>query len=542
MPFFSEFSPVPLSGISALTKSISAIYMFVSAQKTASNLLNIFPVSCLIALCITSSADASMDPRFEIDPQSLAISTPPVKTSGKTVKHTAHASSEKVAATEKGTTYTVKPGDHLFKILMRDYGLSNSEAESFIEEIRRENNIYDIKRLKIGRKIIIPPVRRRADGSLKLIQPLNTATYKPADAEIPAKQTFVLESPVAQFDSQEALGKVRETWDRIVPQKNDQKPFSLQTPTFSLTLDPQRYPMVAAMDGARILLDRNSSIPPLVKYLIEEKNPNIRIVNYSNAGTKQFMSAMLEAGGFYSVEENFSMDFGIDPKLTVQSDFKIEKTSESLIKHDVVLMNSGRVAVPPVLNDFLKKEGFTLYEPFASLKNSADLESRPIHLITAKNQPEIVDAILAAISVVSEHDRSLDVFAADNNGISLAVKAERYFERGGQRFVVTRFDGDPVNYTLFRILETKGYRVVILEAKDDFRKVSEKIVSRMKLNGIYAQHNLLQGRSLGYSLQMSGIKLDDSSLPGGGLFLTNLSMDRIIRELLTENGYRIKNR
>lgn len=504
--------------------------------------LNIVPISCLVALCIVSSSDAAMDPRFEIDPQSLAVSTSPAKTSGKTVKRTAHASFEKVSPVVKGTNYTVRSGDHLFKILIRDYGLSNNEAESFIEEIRRENNIYDIKRLKIGQKIIIPPVRRRADGSLKLIQPRNSTAYKSADADTPVGQTFLLESPVSQLDSQEALGKVRDTWDRIVPQKADQKPLSFQTPTFSLTLDPRRYPMFAAMDGARILLDQNSSLPPLVKSLIEEKDSNIRIVNYSNAGTKHFMSTMLEAGGFYSVEENFSMDFGIDPKLTVQSDFKIEKTPESLMKHDVVLMNSGRVAAPPVLNDFLKKEGFTLYEPFASLKNNSGHETRPIHVITAKSQPEMVDAILASISVSSDHDRSLDVFAADNNGISLAVKAERYFERGGHRYVVTRFDGDPVNYTLFRILETKGYRVVILEAKDDFRKVSEKIASRMKMQGTFAQHNLLQGMSLGYSLQMSGIKLDDSSLPGGGLFLTNLSMDRIIRELLTENGYRIDNR
>ena len=56
-------------------------------------------------------------------------------------------------------------------------------------------------------------------------------------------------------------------------------------------------------------------------------------------------------------------------------------------------------------------------------------------------------------------------------------KAERYFERGGQRYVVTSFDGDPVNYTLFRILETKGYNVVILEAQDDFRKISEKLIA-----------------------------------------------------------------
>ena len=131
------------------------------------------------------------------------------------------------------------------------------------------------------------------------------------------------------------------------------------------------------------------------------------------------------------------------------------------------------------------------------------------------------------------------VFAADNNGISLSVKAERFFERDGQRFVVSRFDGDPVTYTLFRILETKGYRVVILEAKDDFRKISEKILSRLRIQGSYAQQKLWPDDTSNYSLQMSGFNLENAGIPGGALFLTNLPLDRIVRDLLTENGYNI---
>jgi hypothetical protein len=236
------------------------------------------------------------------------------------------------------------------------------------------------------------------------------------------------------------------------------------------------------------------------------------------------------------------MEFGTDPKLMVQADFKVEKTAESLIKQDVVLINSGRTFIPPVIGEFLKKEGFSLYEPFASLKPFAQRDSRTIHYVAAKNQPETIDSILAAFAVSPIRDRSVDVFAADNNGISLSVKAERYFERGGQRYVVTSFDGDPMNYTLFRILETKGYNVVILEPKDDFRKISEKLITRMKIKGNFAQHSLVHDGSAGYSLNMSGFKLDDALLPGGGIFLTDRSMDRIVRDLFTENGFTINSR
>ena len=116
---------------------------------------------------------------------------------------------------------------------------------------------------------------------------------------------------------------------------------------------------------------------------------------------------------------------------------------------------------------------------------------------------------------------------------------ERFFERGGQRFVVTSFDGDPVTYTLFRILETKGYRVVILEAKDDFRKITEKILSRLRIQAAYAQHKLLSDDATNYSLQMSGFNLEGAGIPDGSLFLTNLPLDRIDRDLLMENGYNV---
>lgn len=489
---------------------------------------------CTGTLLDVTGAHAVMDPRFEIDPQALAGTGETVtlkKTAGKRSSHT--QSKRKLSKSGKGEVYTAKRGDNLFKILMRDYGLNNSEAEAFIEEIKRENNIYDIKRLKVGQKIIIPQLLRRSDR-------YRAGKSQDFDSAAVPEQSFKLDSPVSALSEQEAVAKAQYVWSRIVPlNKELQKPLALQTPAFSLTLDPERYPTFARMNGGRIVLDQNGTIPQLVKTLIEDKDSSVKIVTETPSGSKRFISSLLEAGGFYSVEENFSMEFGVDPKLTVQADFKVEKTAESLIKQDVVLVNSRRTSLPPSLAEFLKKEGFSLQEPFASVKPFARSDSRTINYVAATKQPEMIDAILSAFSVSSERDRPVDVFAADNNGISLSVKAERFFERGGQRYIVTSFDGDPINYTLFRILETKGYKVVMLEGKDDFRKISEKLIARMNIKGTYAQHSLLQDVTAGYALKMSGFKLDDALLPGGGIFLTDRAMDRIIKDLFTENGFNI---
>lgn len=503
-------------------------------------------LSFVVTICFcmffwVTCAVAVMDPRFELDPKSLPSFKNTAKPRQVTVKHTSRAHAGQTSSTTtKGGVYTVKSGDHLFKILMRDYGLNNSEAESFIDEIRRENNIYDIKRLKIGQKISIPPVRRSSDGKLKLSKSVpDENSQNSVSGSIP-EQSFKLDSPIPVLSGQEAVVRTKDFWSRIVPSTIDQqKPLTLQTKTFSLTLDPERYPAFARMDGGRIILDQNGSIPPLVKSLIEDKDSSVRIVSQAPSDSKRLISSLIESAGFYSVEENFSMEFGVDPKLTVQADFKVEKTPESLIKQDVVLVNSGLIPLPVSLGEFLKKEGFSLYEPFTLLKPTSQHDSRTIHYISAKKQPEMIDSILSAFSVSSERDRRVNIFEADNLGISMSVKAERYFERGGHRYVVSSFDGDPINYTLFRLLETKGYNVVIIEAQDNFRRISEKIISRMKIKGDFAQHNLLQGGSENYSLQMSGFKLDDAALPGGGIFLTDRPMDRIVRDLFTENGFNI---
>jgi hypothetical protein len=58
----------------------------------------------------------------------------------------------------KGETsnYTVRPGDHLFHILMHRYGLSNTAAEMIIPEIMRLSGIQKPENLSVGQRLTIP--------------------------------------------------------------------------------------------------------------------------------------------------------------------------------------------------------------------------------------------------------------------------------------------------------------------------------------------------------------------------------------------------
>lgn len=438
-----------------------------------------------MALFCASDLYAVMDPRFELDPQVI---------SG--LKSTQQVGAKRAPGTAAKT--------------------ASAHAKESAKSVKRKS----------------APPRRNEGGN-------NSAKYASGNAP---RQSFKLESPVPALTDQETIERTQAIWKMIVPpQREQQKPLSFESPTFSLSLDHERYPVFARMNGGRIILDHNGTIPPLVRFLIEDKDPSVRIVTESPGGSKKFISSLLEAAGFYSVEENFSMEFGADPKITVRADFKVEKKADSLINQDVVIINNNHTAFPTSIGNLLKKGGFVLYEPFATLGPLVPQATRTIHAVSVKKQPEMVDSILSAFSLLPEKNKHVDVFTASDNGISLSVKAERFFVQGGKRYVVTTFDGDPISYTLFRILETRGINVIILAVEDDFRKVTEKILSRMKIKGSFAQHNLLQDDSSGYALQMSGFKLDNASLSAGDLFLTDRNMSPVVRDLLRESGFTINN-
>ncbi len=99
---------------------------------------------------------------YEIDLNELKKlkGTPAIKKSSPAVRKSApHQTASRAAdqPTHPGVsaTYTIKPGDNLFKILMRDFGMSNHEAELLIPGIIRANGLSSGTRLTVGQKIVI---------------------------------------------------------------------------------------------------------------------------------------------------------------------------------------------------------------------------------------------------------------------------------------------------------------------------------------------------------------------------------------------------
>ena len=337
--------------------------------------------------------------------------------------------------------------------------------------------------------------------------------------------------------------KVRLLWDSLVPAGSATlQPLSFKSETFDLTIDPSRYPLLKAADGGTILLDTDGSLPPLVKTLIQEKDKKLRVVNAATTDAHRFLGALLLSGGFYSVEEQPVMVFGKDPQLTVKSDFKVELNAESVMHNEVELVSAARQGLPLRLSEYLKTQGFRVSEPFADHTYSPVPLRHRVVRTSEQGQVKAVDLVLETLGVPTERRRRVELFKAAETGVGLSVSAERYFERNGKRFVVTRFTGDPIAYTLFRLLETKGYQVVILEPHDGFKAVATKLLSRMDLPASYTSQLLLADPAGRYTFEMSGFMLENAASGGGAVMLTDRPIDNAMRELLYDHGYQVQER
>lgn len=339
------------------------------------------------------------------------------------------------------------------------------------------------------------------------------------------------------------MQQLRPFWETLNPSQGEVLlPLVFKSESFDLAVDHGRYPLLKAADGGKVLLDAGGTLPALVRTLIQEKDPSVRIVTVSQTDPRHFLGALLASGGFYSVEDQPVMSFGTDPLLKVSSDFKVERTAESVMRNQVMLVSAARQGLPPRLTDYLKKQGFKLLEPFAEQVAAPVPLRHQVVQVAPGSQVQAVDQLLATLAVPVERNRRVELFSAVESGIALSVAAERYFERGGKKYVVASFSGDPVTYTLFRLLETKGYRVVILEPKDTFRSITTKLLSRMDLPSSYASHLLISDPMGRYSLEMSGFMLENSSSGGGAVMLTDRPLEQNMRELLYDHGYQVQER
>jgi|GEM_PF-1433323 len=365
------------------------------------------------------------------------------------------------AATGDGeyVRYTVKPGDHIFKILVTRFGMSNEAAEKLIPEIVRINDISNIKSLTVGRTLLIPT----GGHHVKAARSTRSGKHHGRETEIVQPET----GTAAQGGATAPVAKLPET----VSQAVEKAPAQAAAPA---AVPPAPKPAAPAVPTAPV-----AKVPsaPAATAKVAPTAPS--------APTPSAAPAVPKAA----------------PKVPVPAPAPAAPLAAAAQAAPV-----APVAPAAVLNTWICS-------------------------ITDKDPAKIVDSAMSALSLHWSKNRIIN--SAEGAPNAFSIRVDRYFERNGARYIVSIDENDPYSFTLLRLLETSGYRVLMIGAGDDFKAVTEKLLRMVGLTPDFGKHPIQGGR------ESTGFLVQQEDAEGRRLLLTGEAVDPKSKWTLPQGcGYR----
>jgi hypothetical protein len=339
------------------------------------------------------------------------------------------------AGSEAGyTRYTVKPGDHIFKILVGRFGMSNETAERLIPEIIRVNDIPNIKALTVGRTLLIPSggkqehvakSAQRGKARHKMEEASEAAAQHPATAKHAAPVAATTQAPAPVVHVQ--------AFPPRAPEITPSAPAAIAAAP----------PVAAAAAPAQAATNPKAATPTVAK---SEIPPPPAVKSAAPTAAAKAPTVTIPKA-----------PAALEPKAASSREISAQATAPA----------AAATAVPPVppVNTWLCS-------------------------VTEKDPAKIVDAVMNALSLRWSRNRIIQSDEGASNAYSIRV--DRYFELGGLRYIVSIGENDPYNYTLLRLLEGSGYRVLMISSGDDFQAIGGKLLRRVGVAPDFGKH-LIQG-------------------------------------------------
>lgn len=526
---------------------------------------------CTLLLPLHGGLAQAAPSSFELELKDLETTKPSPKPRHRQTRQPRKAidSDHASAATAGLTRYTVKPGDFLFKILIRNFGLSNAQAEALIPEIQRLNKLPSATRLEVGQTILIPRTRRTPAAEIAdkpapvpqeeehhplVIPPVSSSAVVPQPAapvvpEPPAPHRIEPPEQIApapqQPQTQEpakapepappapdqpphsfAASLIR-LWEEIVPGQEMIEPLTVD----GKVLNPDDYPLLLSADGGRILVDVRNTLPAGLRSQIVRKYPDIRIVTRGKDSLRLFFSTLMKAAEFARIEENVTVNLGADPLLSVRADFRIVRLPSGRGGPETVLvfLEENGPCLPASLTGYLERKGYQV----AQLSNrSDDAIADPgydLRSIPPSSPCDMAMSLLEALSIKLDRNKIVSGTMGENADNRFSIRVESYFEASGKRFVLDCTGNDPYNYTLFRLLKVQGYGVIQPQGNDDFNAVAEHLLTELNYPHAFGRYELDYGR---YKITITGFKITRRDNSTGRLILSSRPADPVFADLM----------
>lgn len=423
--------------------------------------------------------------------------------------------------------YTIRPGDHIYKVLTTRFGLTSERAEELIPRILQLNGITNIARLQIGQVILIPA------SAVKSGKP---SAPEPSSAVAPRTAATVAEKQKLPVEK-DLIERIRDLWVRLFPERGPAAD-TLREKTVGNT----NYPVVTGADNGEILITREG-MPPVFANVSGAQPAHPEKVVALPADGKYFAGPLLKGAGFEEVEENTPVTFGTDPKITLMPDFTIVKRTQGKLTGERILLFTGEKGCPPhpeTLSAFLSGQGIRLVSLCNGAPAKPSAEDCSVSPLAASDAEKLVDSMLDALSVKWSKAHPVEIVLDQKEGYRIGVKLDRYFEDQGERYFVDYGREDATHETLMRLVELSGYRRIPLAPDAGPRIVAEQLLKALQLSSEYRRRQFSSSPDGRITIEASCFLFSGRSAPRKLFLVSDPPLDRSVLDLLAAGQWSAK--
>lgn len=430
--------------------------------------------------------------------------------------------------------YTLRPGDHIYKVLTMRFGLSSARAEALIPEIKRINGITDTSRLMIGQTILLPLPRKKR-VVVHEPPPAAVSVSAPKPSPVPAPVEPAESDARASEPPKPASGPDRDMvrravafWARLFP---DSAADAVEAG--ARASDSAENPVLVGVGGREIRIV--SPAGPRVFDNLSGAGGKIPETVVADPGQeKNFVLGLLRAAGFATTEGGAPLQFGTEAKLSIAADFTAAKLDPVVDVRRTILVlvgENGCPAVPDSLVSFLATKNLRLVAWCGESRAEPPYRAVQVVFMPSGAVAEMADAVLATLPVKVSRDHPIEIVVGQA-GAPLSITVDRYFEREGKRCFIDFGEADQDRVTLFRLLELAGYRKIPVAAGDDLRTLADRFSEALGLPTEYRRRVLVSIPDRHYTLELPGILYRLADNDAATFFLADMPQDQPFFDLL----------
>jgi LysM repeat protein len=428
----------------------------------------------------------------------------------------------------RSTDYTIKKGDSITRIAIRQLHVAPHELRRTVNEIKRLNPyiknydlIYPGHALRLPRRGIV----------------LTTQEKKATEAE---------SSPHIKDELKETQVMVPETRLAIIGHVINRMKGTLITAgkyyipipkEGQVTVDCSTIPVAELDDGSTIFLDISDQIPDSLKNIIRASWKNYNFVKVNNLdGTAAIIKKIADSSREYTMAKSTKpLVIGETPRTTFALDWLITKksTPDKSYSQGLSFITDISELLPRQLIAYAEKRGTMITE----ILDSQGVMSAPdekfalpqLSDLPSRTNVELADALLNLVGYRAVKDSEFTVFETGKEGFNLSMKIDLRVKKGDTH-IILHSKRIPQHY--IDNLRKRGTEVVIFEDGEPLKSVIGKVLQSINIpfsydNFIFSFPEKKDSPKALISFPAFKIARDK-----GHIYLTEFDIDRDIYSLL----------